>query len=103
MKHFEEFLTNCMGLGHTQVKLVPRIDEHGKVAFYAVGQGGPVSGDTFDAIVEGKHVRRVEADVSPSGRGDEVFRDGVKNDEVFDDEETTPEEDGWVKGIAEGE
>jgi len=58
-KHFESFLQDCMDQGHTQVKLVPRIDDNGKVAFYAVGQCGRVSSETFEAVVEGKHVRRV--------------------------------------------
>jgi len=57
--HFESFLRDCMDQGHTQVKLVPRIDDNGKVAFYAVGQCGPVSSETFEAVVAGKHVRRV--------------------------------------------
>jgi hypothetical protein len=58
-KHFESFLQDCLDWGHTQVKLVLRVNEHGKIAFYAVGQCGPTSGETFEAVVEGKHVRRV--------------------------------------------
>ena len=58
-KHFESFLMDCMDQGHTQVKLVLRIDANGKVAFYAVGQCGAASSETFEAVVEGKHVRRV--------------------------------------------
>ncbi len=51
MSTFEDFLTDCMDQGHTQVKLVPRINAHGSVAFYAVGQCGPISGETFDAVM----------------------------------------------------
>lgn len=58
-KHFESFLKGCMDQGHTQVKLVMCLDANGKVAFYAVGQCGPASSETFEAVVEGKHVRRV--------------------------------------------
>jgi len=48
---FEAFLRDCLDHGHTQVKLVPRYVEDGSVAFYAVGQCGPQSGETFDAVV----------------------------------------------------
>jgi len=58
-KHFESFLAGCLSQGHTRIMLVPRIDIHGKVAFYAIGQCGPTSSETFEAVVEGKHVRRM--------------------------------------------
>jgi len=47
MSTFEDFLVECLELGHTQVKLVPQYDEDGSVQFYAVGQCGPTSGGTF--------------------------------------------------------
>ncbi len=75
VEHFEAFLATCMDQGHTQVKLVPRIDDHGKVAFYAVGQCGPASGETFEAVVSGKHVRRM-VDMEPMPVMDEAAHVG---------------------------
>ena len=60
MNTFEDFLRDCADQGHTQIKLVSRSHEPtGRVAFYAVGQCGPVSSETFEAVVEGTHVCRV--------------------------------------------
>ena len=65
IEHFESFLKDCMDQGHTQVKLVPRIDDNGKVAFYAVGQCGPNSGETFDASVGGNVISGDEEVAEP--------------------------------------
>ncbi len=80
-KHFESFLQDCMDLGHTQVKLVPRIDEHGKVTFYAVGQCGPASGETFNAVVEGKHVRRA-MDVPVDAEVEAIAVEDLSDEEI---------------------
>ena len=51
MSTFEDFLKVVLMHGHTQVKMVPRVREDGGIAFYACGQGGPVSSETFDGVV----------------------------------------------------
>lgn len=79
MTHFEGFLKDCLEReGFTQVRLVPRIDEHGKVRFYAHPQG--VNGETFDGEVSGKHVRAIDPAEAPV---DEPEDDG-QNDEPVD-------------------
>jgi len=60
MNTFEDFLRSCLNQGHSQVKLVPRIDADGKVAFYAVGQCGIASSETFDSSVGGNIIRGPE-------------------------------------------
>jgi hypothetical protein len=92
-KHFESFLADCLSQGHTQVKLVPRLDVHGKIAFYAVGQGGPTSGETFDAVVEGKHVRRV-VDIPGEDNTVEGFEDVLTPEEVDTLLDAEPEDTG---------
>ena len=67
MNNFEDFLRHCLDKGHVPVKLVPRICKHGKVHFSARGgqyntADGVTSSETFKAVVEGKHVRRVGDD-----------------------------------------
>ncbi len=59
MDTFEDFLRDCLNDCNTKVVLTPRICKHGKVHFFAFAEGGPISSDTFKAVVEGKHVRRV--------------------------------------------
>jgi len=60
-KHFESFLQDCLDRGHTQIKLVPRFHEStGKIAFYAIGQCGPVSSETFEAVVAGDFIGTAE-------------------------------------------
>lgn len=79
MNTFESFLVDCMGReGFTQVRLVPRIDEHGNVRFYAHPQG--INGETFDGEVSGKHVRAVVTDDLPAD--DEPEEDGQNYEPV---------------------
>ena len=56
MSTFEDFLRGCLDSGHTQVRLVPRYTEDGSVAFYAHGQCGPTSGETFKCWVAGDYL-----------------------------------------------
>ena len=85
MNHFEGFLKDCMGLkDFAHVRLVPRIDEHGKVRFYAHPHG--INGDTFDGEVSGKHVRAIE-----SGEPAEEPVDDAPDEEPVD--EDAPDED----------
>ena len=98
MNHFENFLKGCLHLGQTQVKLVPRINEHGKVEFYAVGQCGPASGDTFNGVVEGKHVRWLDDEPAEEEEGED---DLLTELERRADEEA--ENARGVTGLAEGD
>ena len=60
MNNFEDFLRDSIERGANQVRLVPRIDAAtGKVVFYAHAQNVSESGETFEAEVSGKHVRRL--------------------------------------------
>jgi hypothetical protein len=82
MSTFEDFLRGCLDHGHTQVKLVPRMAADGSVAFYACGQCGPHSSDTFDGSVGGNEIGGPEeaevAELAPVEP--EVFTDGVADD-----------------------
>ena len=51
MNTFEDFLTDCLARGASQVRLVPRIRDDGEIAFYAHPQGA--DGDTFDGVAVG--------------------------------------------------
>lgn len=62
---FEAFLKTCMEHGHTQVKLVPRLDADGSVFFYATGQGGPNTCADFDGSVDGDSISGPEVAPAP--------------------------------------
>ncbi len=85
--HFEAFLIECLEAGDAQVRLVPRIDDNGNLAFYAHGQGGPTSGRTFDAVVSGKHVRRVVDLLERACPVDTETEDEASEDEASEDAE----------------
>lgn len=63
MNTFEDFLTDCLARGASQVRLVPRIRDDGGIAFYAHPQG--VDGDTFDGVVAGDTIINMEQPLAP--------------------------------------
>lgn len=72
MNTFEDFLRDALDHGHTQIKLMPRIDENGGILFYATGQCGSSSCADFNGAVVGDDMINMEQPEEP-----EVFTDGV--------------------------
>ena len=89
MNNFEEFLKDCLDRGATQVRLVPRSNDNGAVAFYAHPQG--VSGDTFDGVaVEDTIVNMKQQAIAVKDLSDEEL-DNIASSEAGLDP-TTPTE-----------
>lgn len=89
MDTFEDFLRSSLDHGHTQIKLVPRYAADGSVAFYACGQGGPISGETFDGSVGGNSIGGPEEVAEVYATVEEV--DALMEQPV----EPYPEDKGW--------
>lgn len=60
MKTFEDFLRDCLDRGDTVVRLGLRYDEHMGLRFYAHGQGGSTSGETFNGMASREGVFNME-------------------------------------------
>ena len=100
MNTFEDFLTDCVARGASQVRLVPRVrgeDEQEGIAFYAHPQG--VDGDTFDGIAVGDtifNMKQPEPMAEPvEGTNEPVFE---KEPEVLAVVELSDEEIAAIAG-----